>query len=347
MPSPSLGLGHEAARVHYAYRWRGGDMANCGAAGPGYGGLGGATVGAFNGVSGYVDCGTSVPDLSADLSRLTVMTWVKFGTFNMNWQAIVTCGDHSWELQRYNNADVIGFRFGGTDLWNIGGRSVNDGKWHHIAATYDGALQKIYIDGTLEISGTKTGSSGAETFYPILIGENGQQPGRVFNGSMGDMAVFTNALAASDIWAVYSSSWTAPVVVVPAQASPTNNTFEGATVILNVTAAGAPPLHYQWSKNGTPISTATTSSYLLTSSAVLAESGTYAVVITNTYGSVTSSVVVSIVGSAPFIVTQPASITRVVGVPATFTVVAGGSFPRTYLWKHGATPVPGGTAATL
>jgi hypothetical protein len=318
-----------------------------GAAGPGYGGLGGATVGAFNGLGGYVDCGASVPDLSDDLSRLTVMTWVKFGTFNMNWQAIVTCGDSSWLLQRYSNADAIGFRFGGTDLWTSGTRSVNDGKWHHIAATYDGALQKIYIDGTLEISGTKTGGSGAVTFYPILIGENGQQPGRVFNGSMGDMAVFTNALAAADIWAIYSASWNAPIVVSQAQASPTNTTFEGATITLNVTAAGAAPLAYQWSKNGTNISGANVSSYLLTTSAALTDSAAYAVVITNAYGAVTSSVVLTIVGSAPFIVTQPASITRIVGTPATFTVVAGGSFPRAYQWKQGTTPVPGATAASL
>jgi hypothetical protein len=322
-----------------------------GAAGPGYGGLGGATVGAFNGLGGYVNCGTNAPDLSADLSRLTVMTWVKFGTFNMNWQAIVGCGDHSWELQRKDNADAIGFRFGGTDLWTSGTRSVNDGKWHHIAATYDGALQKIYIDGTLEISGTKSGGSDGETAYPTLIGNNGQWFGtsndRTFNGNISEVAVFTNALAASDIWAVYSASWNAPIVVGQAQASPTNTTFEGATVTLNVTAAGAAPLAYQWSKNGTNISGANVSSYLLTTSAGLADSGTYAVVITNTYGAVTSSVVLTIVGSAPFIVTQPASITRIVGTPATFTVVAGGSFPRAYQWKLGTTPVPGATAASL
>ncbi|MCX6927620.1 MAG: immunoglobulin domain-containing protein, partial [Verrucomicrobia bacterium] len=322
-----------------------------GAAGPGYGGFGGATVGAFNGMAGYVDCSTSVPELSADLTRLTLMTWVKFGAFNMNWQAILSCGDHNWLLQRYNNKDVIGFRFGGTDLWNIGGRSVNDGKWHHIAATYDGAFQKIYIDGTLEVSGTKTGSSGTENTYPICIGNNGQFHGggdnRTFNGNIGEVAVFTNALAASDIWAVYSASWTTPIVVNQAQASPTNTTFEGATVTLNVTAAGAVPLAYQWAKNGTNISGASVSSYLLTSNATLADSGNYSVVITNAYGAVTSSVVLTISGSAPFIVTQPASITRIIGTPATFTVVAGGSFPRSYQWKHGTTPVPGGTAASL
>jgi hypothetical protein len=322
-----------------------------GAAGPGYGGLGGATVGAFNGLEGYIDCGTGVPDLSADLNRLTVMTWVKFGTFNMNWQAIVSCGDHNWLLQRYNNSDVIGFRFGGTDLWTIGGRSVNDGQWHHIAATYDGAFQKIYMDGTLEVSATKTGSSGAENTYPILIGNNGQFHGgsdnRTFNGNIGEVAVFTNALTASDIWAVYSASWNAPVVVSQAQASPTNTTFEGGTVTLNVTAAGAAPLAYQWAKNGTAISGASVSSYLLTSNAALADSGTYSVVITNAYGAVTSSVVLTISGSAPFVVTQPASITRIVGTPATFTVVAGGSFPRSYQWKHGTTPISGATAASL
>lgn len=321
-----------------------------GAAGPGYGGLGGATVAAFNGMAGYVDLGTSVPVLSDPMSKLTLMTWAKFSPVrSMDWEPLITCSDSNWQLQRPNDNTRIGFRFTGTDLWSV--RAINDGQWHHIVATYDSTAQqmKLYIDGTLDNTfNGKTGSSGVQTAYPIQIGGNGQVSGRIWNNNMSDMAIFTNALTAADIWAVYSSSWNAPIVVVPASASPTNNTFEGASVTLNVTAAGAAPLHYQWYKGVTPIATATTSSYLLTSSAVVADSATYSVVITNAFTPpVTSSVVLSVIGSPPTIVAQPASIMRVIGAQASFTVVAGGSLPRTYLWKRSATPVPGGTNATL
>ena len=319
-----------------------------GAAGPGYSGLGGATVGAFNAIAGYVDCGANVPDLSVPLNRLTIMTWAKFSNArSMDWESIITCGDTAWALQRQNNDYAVGFRFAGTDLWTTGARPINDGKWHHIAATYDGAQQKIYLDGTLEISGNKTGSNAGETGYPILIGENGRYPGRVFNGNLAEVAVFTNSLSASDVWAVYSASWVAPTVLTPAYASPSNYVYEGSTVTLNVTAGGTAPLAYQWAKNGTKISGATVSSYVLTTNAVLANSGTYAVVITNTSGAATSSVVLTVVGSPPLVLAQPASVSSFVDASATFTVVAGGSLPRYYQWKHGTTPVAGGTAATL
>jgi Concanavalin A-like lectin/glucanases superfamily/Immunoglobulin domain/Immunoglobulin I-set domain len=321
---------------------------NTGAAGPGDSGLGGATVGSFNAIAGYVDCGVNVPDLSVPLNRLTIMAWAKFSNVrSMDWEALITCGDTAWELFRWNNDQSIGFRFAGTDLNTTGTRPINDGKWHHIAATYDGAQQKIYIDGTLEISANKTGSNAGETAYPILIGENARYPGRVFNGNIGEVAVFTNALTASDVWAVYSASWLAPAILTPAYASPSNYVYEGSAVTLNVTAGGAAPLAYRWARNGTTIPGATANSYLLTTNAILADSGTYAVVITNTAGSVTSSVVLTVVGSPPIIFTQPASIKRFVDSPATFTVVAGGSLPRYYQWKHGTTPLPGGTTASL
>jgi len=64
--------------------------------------------------------------------------------------------------------------------------------------------------------------------------------------------------------------------------------FTGSNVTLVVTADGAPPLHYQWRFGNTPIPNATNRTLVLTNVQV-ADSGDYAVVITNQYGSVTSS----------------------------------------------------------
>jgi len=64
--------------------------------------------------------------------------------------------------------------------------------------------------------------------------------------------------------------------------------FVGSNVTLVVTAYGAPPLHYQWRFGNTPIPNETNRTLVLTNVQV-ADSGDYAVVITNQYGSVTSS----------------------------------------------------------
>src|SRR5262249_16276607 len=62
----------------------------------------------------------------------------------------------------------------------------------------------------------------------------------------------------------------------------------GGSATFSVVAGGTPPLNYQWRKNGTNISAATTSAFTI-ASAQLANSGTYSVLITNTLGSILSS----------------------------------------------------------
>lgn len=62
----------------------------------------------------------------------------------------------------------------------------------------------------------------------------------------------------------------------------------GANVTFSVSATGTPAPTYQWRKNGTNISGATQSSYTLTN-VNSGHAGTYSVVVSNTYGSVTSS----------------------------------------------------------
>jgi hypothetical protein len=67
-----------------------------------------------------------------------------------------------------------------------------------------------------------------------------------------------------------------PTVV---QQSPAQmNIFAGASPVLQVSAAGAAPIHYQWSLNSAPITGATNSSFTLTN---LQSSGTYSCLLTN------------------------------------------------------------------
>jgi hypothetical protein len=64
--------------------------------------------------------------------------------------------------------------------------------------------------------------------------------------------------------------------------------YWGQSVTLSVNATGAPPVIYQWLQNGTPIQGATGSSLVLTN-LQLTNAGNYSVVISNSYGSITSS----------------------------------------------------------
>jgi hypothetical protein len=108
-------------------------------------------------------------------------------------------------------------------------------------------------------------------------------------------------------------------------------------------------LTYQWRKNGTSISGATSSSYT-TPSPVAADNGTvFSVVVGNGSGSVTSAnatLTVNTTTSGPSIVTQPSDQTVTLGQTATFSVSASGTAPLTYQWRKNGGNISGATAAT-
>jgi len=72
----------------------------------------------------------------------------------------------------------------------------------------------------------------------------------------------------------------------------------GSTFTASAAATGTAPLTYQWRKNGTSISGATSSSYLIAAVAST-DAASYSVVITNACGSINSNNVVLTVSSAP------------------------------------------------
>ena len=123
----------------------------------------------------------------------------------------------------------------------------------------------------------------------------------------------------------------------------------GATATFTVAATGTGTITYQWKKNGTTISGATSSSYT-TPATTAADNGTsFTVTVTDTTGSVTSAVgtlVVSATPVAPSITAQPAGRTVTAGQTATFSVTATGNATLTYQWKKNGAAISGATAAS-
>ena len=109
----------------------------------------------------------------------------------------------------------------------------------------------------------------------------------------------------------------------------------GAMATFKVIAAGNAPLAYQWQKDGTNLADGNTisgthTSNLTLSATTMRDAGGYRVVITNAYGSVTSSIATLVF--SPGIVTQPQSLTIASGSPAILSVVAAGTDPLAYQW---------------
>ncbi|HEY4580839.1 MAG TPA: immunoglobulin domain-containing protein, partial [Candidatus Acidoferrales bacterium] len=118
---------------------------------------------------------------------------------------------------------------------------------------------------------------------------------------------------------------------------PANQTVTaGQTATFSVVASGTAPLGYQWRRNGAAISGATSASYT-TPATTTSDSGVqFAVVVSNSTGSVTSDAATLTVTSAPVapsITTQPANQTVTAGQTATFSVVANGTASLSYQWR--------------
>ena len=115
----------------------------------------------------------------------------------------------------------------------------------------------------------------------------------------------------------------------------------GTSITFSVTTTGSSPLAYQWLFGGTNISGAITNPFVIVS-AQLTNNGNYSVIVTNSAGSVTSSVAVLLTTNAsPGITSQPQSQTVNLGAAASFGVTASGTAPLSYQWRFGGTNISG------
>jgi hypothetical protein len=152
------------------------------------------------------------------------------------------------------------------------------------------------------------------------------------------------------------TSAAATLTVNPAPVAPTITTqpgnqtvTAGQTATFTVVAAGTAPLSYQWQKNGVNIAGATSTSYTTPVTTTGDSGASFAVVVSNTAGTVTSAaatLTVNPAAVAPTITTQPGNQTVTAGQTATFTVVAAGTAPLSYQWQKNGANIAGAAAAS-
>jgi hypothetical protein len=129
-------------------------------------------------------------------------------------------------------------------------------------------------------------------------------------------------------------------------AQPVNTTVPvGANGTLSATVVGS-ALTYQWHKDGIAIPGATNATYSISGARVV-DTGNYLVVAANSLGTVTSLPAALTVLLPPSIVTQPASVVVLAGLPATFALEATGTPAPGYQWQKDGTNLTGATTATF
>jgi tetratricopeptide (TPR) repeat protein len=157
----------------------------------------------LDGEKDWVDCGNDVRFNTTD--EMTLSAWVKTA-IDGKWQAIVTKGESSWRLVAMNPLQFAlkGVNASPSVSTNIEATySVNDGRWHQIAAVYDGERMRLYVDGHMSASDKVRGSIAANTTR-VRIGSNGQNPGCDWNGLIDDVHVYSYALTGPEIRTLYT-----------------------------------------------------------------------------------------------------------------------------------------------
>jgi hyaluronate lyase len=137
----------------------------------------------------------------------TVTGWFKRDTLS-NMDVVMQIGDsggfnpHAITLGYYNTSDTLELRNYNVSTLDISMSKANvaAGTWHHYAVVRDGAILKLYLDGTLVGSDSSFGFS----FTPATAIKFGAPSNTVvverwFNGSLADLAVFKGALGVDEI----------------------------------------------------------------------------------------------------------------------------------------------------
>ena len=138
----------------------------------------------------------------------------------------------------------------------------------------------------------------------------------------------------------------APVIYTP----PQNRTVRPGTVVtFKVDANGYPPLNYRWRRNGLPYGSPSTNtaSLSLLASSFTNNNGNFDVVITNSFGAVTSTVAtLVVVTQAVSLNLEPQSQVACSGATVVLNAQAGGAMPIGYQWQFNGAELAGAGAAS-
>ena len=262
---------------------------------------------ALNGFNSGVDIGGG--NLPSQLNPtngqpMTITAWFKGNPADAvgRFQTIVGHSDSSWRLsmdtiggERFNPGNGPELQFANVNEEVASGMFLNDGNWHFIAGVSDGTNDSLYLDGLLVKTGSNVGTVTNGSPQDVILGGDPQflapqatgGGGRWFDGSLAQVAFFTNALSTSQIQGMYAAAGVGPSIHV----QPTSQALDAGTVAsIPVIVSGSEPISYQWYKDGSVASGQTTSS-LTFNPVATGNAGSYFLVANNSYGAVTSAVI--------------------------------------------------------
>ena len=139
-----------------------------------------------------------------DLTAYTASAWIKTQPTG-KWQTVLGKEPIAGNPRNYGvfiagDTKLLGVNYttGGNWKTAFSKTVAADGKWHHVAATYDGKVLRAYMDGVLE-GETKTEIPPDHNTEPVRIGRWGAPRGDFMEGMIDEVAIFNTALTEDEI----------------------------------------------------------------------------------------------------------------------------------------------------
>jgi Concanavalin A-like lectin/glucanases superfamily len=172
---------------------------------------------------------TILADNSLRPQRLTVAGWVRYDKANFGsdqpgiFKTMLTMGDDNCQGGSYGllTSTNLGMQFyitvnNNPVLSPAALPTTWDGKWHHVAGTFDGSKVRLYVDGKQVGSGTSV-PAGTQIQYDLPTTNNGGiggLPGECdasqlnFEGDIDGVQVWNQAVPVDTVWAILKSLFT-------------------------------------------------------------------------------------------------------------------------------------------
>jgi hypothetical protein len=148
--------------------------------------------------------------------QITLTAWIKTDISDRFYTRIIDKDYHrGYDLNLSGDVDGRSqhgrFTFEDNDMGLENDRPVEDLRWHHLAGTYDGQINRIYVDGVLqkEKKATRPGSL-TKTQWDLCIGnsvvDHGTGEFLAYDGLIDEVRIYNRALSADEIKALASAT---------------------------------------------------------------------------------------------------------------------------------------------
>jgi Concanavalin A-like lectin/glucanases superfamily len=149
----------------------------------------------FNGTNARVNINNAT---SLQLrSGMTLEAWVYPTSVSSAWRDVIYKGNDNYYLEGTSpnsSRPAMGGTFGGT-LYGTSPLTANT--WAHLAASYDGATMRLYVNGVQVASRAQTGAIATST-NPLQVGGDSIY-GQYFAGRIDEVRIYNRALSAAQI----------------------------------------------------------------------------------------------------------------------------------------------------